>query len=97
MEKLVHTKMESVEMSTGNVFADLGFRNAEQHKIKAGLAIEITLAIQRLGLNQQAAAKIMGISQAKISGMMRGNFLNLSEQKLMTCLNRLGYDIQITL
>ena len=42
MAKRIHTKMESVEMSSGNVFADLGFPNPEQHKIKAGLAIEIT-------------------------------------------------------
>jgi len=37
----------------------------------------------------------MGISQAKVSGMMRGDFSNLSERKLMACLNRLGYDIEI--
>ena len=39
----------------------------------------------------------MGISQAKVSGLMRGEFANLSEQKLMECLNRLGYDIEIRL
>jgi predicted XRE-type DNA-binding protein len=37
----------------------------------------------------------MGISQAKVSGLMRGDFANLSESKLMECLNRLGYDIEI--
>ncbi len=37
----------------------------------------------------------MGISQPKVSRMMRGEFANLSERKLMDCLNRLGYDIQI--
>ena len=37
----------------------------------------------------------MGISQPKVSKMMRGEFANLSERKLMDCLNRLGYDIQI--
>jgi len=37
----------------------------------------------------------MGISQAKVSGLMRGDFSNLSERKLMECLNRLGYDIEI--
>ena len=43
----------------------------------------------------QAAAKRMGIPQPKVSGMMRGDFTNLSERKLMDCLNRLGYDIEI--
>ena len=37
----------------------------------------------------------MGIAQPKVSGMMRGDFANLSERKLMECLNRLGYDIEI--
>jgi predicted XRE-type DNA-binding protein len=84
-----------VEMGSGNVFADLGFPDAEELKIKAGLAIEITLAMRRLGLTQQQAAKQMGIAQSKVSGLMRGDFTNLSETKLMECLNRLGYDIEI--
>jgi predicted XRE-type DNA-binding protein len=37
----------------------------------------------------------MGIPQPKVSAMMRGDFSNLSERKLMDCLNRLGYDIEI--
>ncbi|MHB1352243.1 MAG: helix-turn-helix domain-containing protein [Thiobacillus sp.] len=37
----------------------------------------------------------MGITQPKVSGMLRGDFSNLSERKLMDCLNRLGYDIEI--
>lgn len=84
-----------VENSSGNVFADLGLPNADKLKIKSGLVIEITKAIRRLGLTQQAAAKRMEITQAKVSDMMRGDFTNLSERKLMDCLNRLGYDIEI--
>ena len=37
----------------------------------------------------------MGIPHPKVSGMMRGDFTNLSERKLMDCLNRLGYDLEI--
>jgi predicted XRE-type DNA-binding protein len=85
------------EVSSGNIFADLGFPNAEELKIKSGLAIEITLAMRRLGLTQQQAAKQMGISQAKVSGLMHADFTNLSETKLMECLNKLGYDIEIKL
>jgi predicted XRE-type DNA-binding protein len=39
----------------------------------------------------------MGISQAKVSSMVRGDFSNLSERKPTDCLNRLGYDIEIKL
>ncbi|MBI3375341.1 MAG: XRE family transcriptional regulator [Betaproteobacteria bacterium] len=84
-----------VQRSSGNVFADLGLPDADKLKIKSGLVIEIRKAMRRLGLNQQEAAKRMGITQPKVSDMMRGDFSNLSERKLMDCLNRLGYDIEI--
>ena len=84
-----------VEMGSGNVFADLGLPDAEKLKIKSGLLIEITKAVRKLGLTQDEAARRMGITQPKVSGMLRGDFSNLSERKLMDCLNRLGYDIEI--
>lgn len=84
-----------VEMGSGNVFSDLGLPGAEKLKIKSGLVIEITKAVRKLGLTQDEAARRMGITQPKVSGMLRGDFSNLSERKLMDCLNRLGYDIEI--
>ena len=84
-----------VESGSGNVFDDLGLRNFGKLKIKSGLVIEIARAIRTQGLTQQEAAKRMGITQPKVSGMLRGDFSNLSERKLMDCLNRLGYDIEI--
>ena len=84
-----------VEMGSGNVFADLGLPDADKLKIKSGLVIEITKAMRRLGLTQKAAAERMGVPQPKVSAMLRGDFSNLSERKLMDCLNRLGYDIEI--
>ncbi len=84
-----------VHRGSGNVFADLGLADAEKLKIKTGLVIEIRKAISSRGLTQQEAAKRMGITQPKVSDMMRGDFSNLSERKLMDCLTRLGYDIEI--
>jgi predicted XRE-type DNA-binding protein len=86
---------DEVHRGSGNVFADLGLADAEKLKIKTGLVIEIRKAMKNLGLTQQDAAKRMGITQPKVSDMMRGNFTNLSERKLMDCLTRLGYDIEI--
>ena len=84
-----------VETGSGNVFADLGLPDADKLKIKSGLVIQITKAMRNLKLTQKAAAERMGIPQPKMSAMMRGDFSNLSERKLMDCLNRLGYDIEI--
>jgi predicted XRE-type DNA-binding protein len=84
-----------VEMSSGNVFADLGLPDADKLKIKSGLVIEITKAVRNLGLSQEEAGRRMGLPQPKLSGLFRGDFSNVSERKLMDCLTRLGYDIEI--
>ncbi len=89
------TKRTDFTEGSGKVFADLELPQANKLKIKSGLVIEITRAIRKLGLTQIDAAARMGIAQAKVSGMMRGDFANLSERKLMGCLTRLGYDIEI--
>ena len=84
-----------VHRGSGNVFADLGLADAEKLKIKTGLVFEIRKAMRSRGLTQQEAAKLIGITQPKVSDMMRGDFSNLSERKLMDCLTRLGDDIEI--
>ena len=94
MQKRIIDGVE-VQRSSGNVFADLGLPDAEKLKIKTGLVVEIRKAMRTLGLTQKEAAKRMGIPQPKVSCMMNGDFSNLSERKLMDCLNRLGYDIEI--
>ena len=84
-----------IEASSGNVFADLGLPDAEKLQIKSGLTTEIAKAIRERGLTQVEAAQRMGLTQPKVSSLLRGEFSNLSERKLMDCLNRLGYDIEI--
>jgi predicted XRE-type DNA-binding protein len=89
------TEQIEIKRGSANVYADLGLPDAEKLKIKTGLVIEIRKAMRALSLTQQDAAKRMGITQPKVSGMMRGEFANISERKLMDCLTRLGYDIEI--
>ncbi len=84
-----------IERELGQRVRRSGLPYANKLKIKSGLVIEITKAIRRLGLTQHQAAERMGISQPKVSGLLKGDFANFSERKLMDCLNRLGYDIQI--
>lgn len=88
-------QIPTMEISSGNVFADLGLADAEKLKIKSGLVIEITKAIREQKLTQEEAGRRMGLPQPKVSGLLRGDFSNVSERKLMDCLNRLGYDIEI--
>jgi len=88
---------KAVEIRRGseNIYADLGLPEAEKLKIKTALVIEIRKAMRSRQLTQQQAASIMGIAQPRVSCMIRGDFTNLSERKLMECLTRLGYDIEI--
>lgn len=62
----------------------------QRQKGSAGLTIEITKAICELGLTQAEASQRMGLTQPKVSALLRGEFSNFSERKLMNCLNRLG-------
>jgi len=84
-----------VHTSSGSVFADLALADAETLAIKTGLVAEIMRAMRRLNLRQVDAARRMGITQPKLSALLSGDFRNVSERKLMQCLNRLGCDIEI--
>ncbi|MFA5597447.1 MAG: helix-turn-helix transcriptional regulator [Pusillimonas sp.] len=84
-----------IEASSGNVFADLDLPEPGKLQIKSGLTVEIAKAIRERGFTQAEAAKRMGLTQPKVSSLLHGEFSNFSERKLMDCLNRLGYDIEI--
>jgi len=87
--------MGNIEKSNGNVYADLGLTNAEEMLVKARLAAKISEIIKHRHLTQQEASGILGMSQSKISNMLRGNFRGISEAKMLECLNLLGRDIEI--
>jgi len=84
-----------VLIGTDNVYADLGFPDAEEMLVKARLAYKITEIIQAKGWTQQQAAEATGMAQPKVSQMLRGQFHGISEVKLMECLTRLGRPVQI--
>jgi predicted XRE-type DNA-binding protein len=83
------------EPSTGNVFADLGLPNADEHLIKAGLVVRIGRIIRQRKLTQATAAEIMGIDQPKVSAMLSGQFRGYSVERLMRFLVALGHDVEI--
>ena len=87
--------MIEIEESTGNVYADLGMEDAEEMMVKAQLATKIGEIIDGRNWSQQQAAEVLGISQPKLSKMLRGQFRGISESKMLDCLARLGRDVQI--
>lgn len=89
--------MIEIEESTGNVYADIQRPDAEAMLVKARLAAKIASIIKQRGMTQQQAADILGISQPKLSGMLRGKFRGISEAKMIECLNRLGRNVDIVI
>jgi predicted XRE-type DNA-binding protein len=90
-------KIEITE-SSGNVFTDLGLENAEELQAKAMLALAILHEIEKRGLTQQQAAKLLGTDQARISKLKRGDELQrFTFDRLMNWLNRLDRDVQLVL
>ena len=83
------------EAGSGNVFADLGLPDAEEHLAKAELASRVNALLRDRGLTQVAAAAILGIDQPKVSRLRRGYLTNFSVDRLMLFLNRLGQDVDI--
>ncbi len=87
--------MSKIERGTTNVYADLGMANAEEMLVKAQLATKIGDIIKRRKLTQIQAAELLGITQPKLSGLLRGQFRGISESKMLECLTRLGRDVEI--
>ncbi len=87
--------MIEIEKSAGNVYADLGMIDADAMIVKAQLADKIGQIIKRRKWSQQQAAGVLGMTQPKLSKMLRGQFRGISETKMLDCLVRLGRDVQI--
>ena len=87
--------MKTIVRGSTNVYADLGLDNAEEMLVKAQLATEINDIIKQRKLTQVQAAELLGITQPKLSGLLRGQFRGISESKMLECLTRLGRDIEI--
>jgi predicted XRE-type DNA-binding protein len=96
-KQTVNNSKFQFERSFGNIYKDLGYKKPDEMLIKAELAVKIAKVIKLLGLTQLEAAEKIGISQDKVSNLLRGNFSRLSEKKMMNCLINLGYDIRISI
>ena len=86
----------AVKQGSGNIFADLGFRNPEREQLKARLTLQIYRLIKDRGLTQAEAGEVLGIKQPHVSGLMRGQSGNFSVERLMDFLTALGQDVEIT-
>lgn len=85
-------------LSSGNVFADLGFDNAEELGMKSSVTILIKQLINKRGWTQKQAAEVLGIHQPDVSDLIRGKRLDhYSIERLINFLTRLNHRVTITI
>src|SRR5260370_9191783 len=86
---------EKVEAGSGNVFADLGFRDAEERLLKAKLATKIAQLIEKKGWTQAQTAERTGLDQPKVSHLLRAGLSGFSADRLFAFLNPLGLSLEV--
>lgn len=85
------------EEGSGNVFADIGLPNPEEHLAKAEIAFHICQIIRERKLTQVKAAKILGIKQPHVSALMKGRLDGFSAERLFRFLNKLDKSVEIVI
>ena len=84
-----------IEASSGNVFADLGLRDAVELDTKVRLAVALNRLLTARHLTQVAAASRLSINQPKVSALRNYKLDGFSVERLMTFLTALGSDVEI--
>lgn len=84
-----------VQASSGNIFADLGRKDAEEANARIQLAQQIAQIIERKGLNQSQAAELMELDPSNVSALVHGRLAGFSTDNLLRCLMLLGQDVDI--
>lgn len=85
----------TIENSSGSVFADLGCEDAEEMSLKASLAVQIVRAMRQRGLTQEQTAELVGLKQPDLSNIARAHLDGVSVERLLKVLNRLGHRVEI--
>jgi predicted XRE-type DNA-binding protein len=86
---------KKVTVGSDDVFADLGFANPEEELLKAKLVREIRAIIKRRKLTQAKAAAMLGLKQPDVSALVTGRVDKFSIDRLVRCLGRLDYKIDV--
>ena len=88
-----------IRRSSGNVFRDLGFsaEESEHLRLRSELMIRIEQLIAKRGLTQAAAARLFGVTQPRVSDLVRGKIGLFSIDTLVDMLAHAGIRVEMTL
>lgn len=97
MEKRRKPADETIVRGSTNVFADLGYPDADERQTKLRLAFALNRLIEERRLTQAAAAELLGVNQPKISALLNYKLDGFSVERLMTFLTALDRDVEIVI
>ena len=94
---MARKKRESIEMElgSGNVFADLGLKDADQLLARAQIGFHVFKILKGKKLKQREIAEVLGIAQPDVSHLMNGHFSRFTTDKLLDFLKRLDRKVTI--
>ena len=90
-------KAREIARGSGNVFADLGFPDADERQTKLRLAYALNTIMEAQHLTQATAAARLGLNQPKVSALRNYRLEGFSVERLMTLLNALDRDVEIVI
>ena len=88
-------KSTRVEFGPGNVFADLGLKDADQLMARSQIGFHVFTILEQKRLKQREIASILGIAQSDVSHLMNGHFSRFTTDKLLDFLRRLDRKVTI--
>lgn len=88
--------MNKFEVSSGNVFADLGLSNPDELAYKAELIFALRGLIKGRKMTQAQAASVCGTDQGTLSKVLRGRLDLVTTDRLIRWIRALGARVQIT-
>jgi predicted XRE-type DNA-binding protein len=88
---------EQVTRGTANVFADLGFPDAAERQAKLRLAYALNQVLDERKLSQAEAAKVLGVTQPKVSALRHYKLAGFSVERLMNLLTAVDQDVEIVI
>ena len=92
---MARTNSVTVEKSSGNVFADLGLKNADDLNTKLRLSAVINRILDDRNLTQMQAANLLGVTQPKVSALRSYKLEGFSVERLMHFATALHHDVVI--
>ena len=88
---------EQFEVSSGNIFKDLGFPNPELEHLKTALSFQIYTILKERRLSQKVIAEMLEIDASQAAMLKRGDLPDCRVDELFTYLNRLNFSVEVRL